>query len=72
MLPATSISKEPVFPASCPNCGEPAGLPYVAATSCVDDRIRVGLRCGSCAHEWRVKMPIVKPKLDRRAVARGH
>ena len=72
MTPAISPLAELVFPVSCPECRETAGLPYLAATSCEDDRIRVELRCVKCAHEWGFKMPSVIPKRDRRAFSRGH
>ena len=72
MTPATPTANAPAFPAGCPKCGEPAGLPYLAATSCEDDCIHLGLRCAQCAHEWHSKMPSVTPKFDRRAFPRGN
>ena len=72
MTPAISSGQELVFPVGCPECGETAGLPYLATTSCEDDRIRVKLRCAKCAHEWGFKMPSFLPKRDRRAYSRGH
>jgi hypothetical protein len=42
----------------------------MAGTSCNDDRIRVGMRCGQCNYEWRFEMPTTRIKPDRRSVPR--
>lgn len=61
-----SLRDVPPFPAACPKCLKVAGMPFMAGTSCEDDRINVGMRCDACAYEWNFVMPTVRPKPDRR------
>jgi hypothetical protein len=65
-----SLRDEGAFPASCPSCGEQAGMPHMAGTTCDRDRIRVGMRCDRCHNEWHFEMPTLRRKDDRRSFLR--
>ncbi len=66
VTPATFPHEAALIPARCPECGEHAGMPYMAGTSCEHDRISVGVRCRQCSHEWCFDMPRAKPRPDGR------
>jgi hypothetical protein len=42
-----------VFPARCPNCLVDDGLPVDVASK-TQLRLEIFVRCGCCAHEWRL------------------
>lgn len=42
-----------VFPATCPNCLVREGVPVDVASK-TQLRLEVSVRCGRCAHEWRL------------------
>lgn len=60
-MPAT-ITEGYKFPMECPACEQLAGMPFMAGTQLESGRIKVGMRCRECGHEWRFDMPVsIKP-----------